>query len=312
MSKLKKHNRIKKIGHQIHRKHYVAPNKLSLDLADWWNRNNHKKDTSSRGVTTFFAKSVLKWPSWYKALRLIENWCFFKTGVQKRKMQYLNIRNETTGMKFIRCIFKKAKSVIICQNPHGRYRRSLRDNNTKEFLFLEGVNPYLSTQHFPITPAPPLRPRAAITLMKRQTVCYVFISCDATLLLVILCVSRTHPDLTYWWVEWKAHGFKTRRIFIYCYSTLCDPIFVRWSYSSVWSSTMICAFYNSGFLVIPLIWKSGLIVLNWMNTSYGRWHLFCVKLYSVLFQIMCDKSPMYIGTSHHTDNRYRLTSNRWI
>ena len=31
---------------------------MSLDLADWWNRNNHKKDTSSRGVTTFFAESV--------------------------------------------------------------------------------------------------------------------------------------------------------------------------------------------------------------------------------------------------------------
>ena len=48
----------KKIGHQIHRKHYIIPNNLSLDLADWWNRNNHKKDTSSRGVTTFFAKIV--------------------------------------------------------------------------------------------------------------------------------------------------------------------------------------------------------------------------------------------------------------
>ena len=59
-SKLTKHNRIKKIGHQIHRKHYITPNNLSSDLADWWNRNNHKKDTSSRGVTTFFAKSV--WP----------------------------------------------------------------------------------------------------------------------------------------------------------------------------------------------------------------------------------------------------------
>ena len=57
LSKLTKHNRIK-IGHQIHRKHYITPNNLSLDLADWWNRNNHKKDTSSRGVTTFFAKSV--------------------------------------------------------------------------------------------------------------------------------------------------------------------------------------------------------------------------------------------------------------
>ena len=58
-SKLTKHNRIKKIGHQIHRKHYITPNNLSLDLADWWNRNNHKRDTSSRGVTTFFAKSVV-------------------------------------------------------------------------------------------------------------------------------------------------------------------------------------------------------------------------------------------------------------
>ena len=48
----------KKIGHQIHRKHYITPNNLSLDLADQWNRNNHKKDTSSRSVTTFFAKSV--------------------------------------------------------------------------------------------------------------------------------------------------------------------------------------------------------------------------------------------------------------
>ena len=57
-SKLTKHNRIKKIWHQIHRKHYITPNNLSVDLADWWNRNNHKKDTSSRGVTTFFAKSV--------------------------------------------------------------------------------------------------------------------------------------------------------------------------------------------------------------------------------------------------------------
>ena len=57
-SKLTKHNKIKKIGNQIHRKHYITPNNLSLDLADWWNRNNHKKDTSSRGVTTFFAKSV--------------------------------------------------------------------------------------------------------------------------------------------------------------------------------------------------------------------------------------------------------------
>ena len=57
-SKLTKHNRIKKIGHQIHRKHDVTPNNLSLDLADWWNRNNHKNDTSSRGVTTFFANSV--------------------------------------------------------------------------------------------------------------------------------------------------------------------------------------------------------------------------------------------------------------
>ena len=47
-----------KIGHQIHRKHYITPNNLSLDLADRWNRNNHKKDTSSRGVTTFFVKSV--------------------------------------------------------------------------------------------------------------------------------------------------------------------------------------------------------------------------------------------------------------
>ena len=56
-SKLTKHNRIKK-GHQTHRKHYITPNNLSLDLADWWNRNNHKKDTSSRGVTTVFAKSV--------------------------------------------------------------------------------------------------------------------------------------------------------------------------------------------------------------------------------------------------------------
>ena len=45
------------IGHQIH---YITPNNLSLDLADWWNRNNHKKNTYSRGVTTFFAKSV-----WY-------------------------------------------------------------------------------------------------------------------------------------------------------------------------------------------------------------------------------------------------------
>ena len=33
----------KNIGHQIHRKHYITPNNLSLDLADWWNRNNHKK-----------------------------------------------------------------------------------------------------------------------------------------------------------------------------------------------------------------------------------------------------------------------------
>ena len=57
-SKLTKHNRIKKIGHQIHIKHYITPNNLSLDLTDWWNINNHKKDTSSRGVTTFFAKSV--------------------------------------------------------------------------------------------------------------------------------------------------------------------------------------------------------------------------------------------------------------
>ena len=70
-SKLTKHNRIKKIGHQIHRKHYITPNNLSLDLADWWNRNNHKKDTSSRGVTTFFAKSVwifktcVVWLWWY-------------------------------------------------------------------------------------------------------------------------------------------------------------------------------------------------------------------------------------------------------
>ena len=58
-SKLTKHNRIKKIGHQIHRKHYIAPNNLSLDLADWWNRNNHKKDTSSRGVTTFFCQECM-------------------------------------------------------------------------------------------------------------------------------------------------------------------------------------------------------------------------------------------------------------
>ena len=58
-SKLTKHNRIKKIGHQIHRKHYITPNNLSLDLADWWNRNNHKKDTSSRGVTTFLPRVYL-------------------------------------------------------------------------------------------------------------------------------------------------------------------------------------------------------------------------------------------------------------
>ena len=49
----------KKIGHQIHRKHYITPNNLSLDLADWWNRNNHKKDASSRGVTTFFHQKGL-------------------------------------------------------------------------------------------------------------------------------------------------------------------------------------------------------------------------------------------------------------
>ena len=49
-----------KIRHQIYRKHYITPNNLSLDLADWWNRNNHKKDKSSRGVTIFFAKSVFK------------------------------------------------------------------------------------------------------------------------------------------------------------------------------------------------------------------------------------------------------------
>ena len=27
----------------MHRKHYVTPNNLSLDLADWWNRNDNKK-----------------------------------------------------------------------------------------------------------------------------------------------------------------------------------------------------------------------------------------------------------------------------
>ena len=72
-SKLTKHNRIK-IGPQIHRKHYITPNNRSLDLADWWNRNNHKKDTSSRGVTTFFAKSVhqnmLRYHAYVDALHL--------------------------------------------------------------------------------------------------------------------------------------------------------------------------------------------------------------------------------------------------
>ena len=40
----------KKIGHQIHWKHYITPNNLFLDLADWWNRNNHKKNTHHLGV----------------------------------------------------------------------------------------------------------------------------------------------------------------------------------------------------------------------------------------------------------------------
>ena len=71
-SKLTKHNRIKTIGHQIHKKHYITPNNLSLDLADWWNRNNHKKDTSSRGVTTFFAKSVYDiYDNWH---RMVLGW----------------------------------------------------------------------------------------------------------------------------------------------------------------------------------------------------------------------------------------------
>ena len=83
-SKLTKHNRIKKIGHQIHRKHYITPNNLSLDLADRWNRNNHKKDTSSRDVTTFFARvyttstvprqkqCLVIWNIWQKFFKLEE------------------------------------------------------------------------------------------------------------------------------------------------------------------------------------------------------------------------------------------------
>ena len=51
-------NRTEKKNMASNRKHYITPNNLSLDLVDWWNRNNHKKDTSSRGVTTFFAKNV--------------------------------------------------------------------------------------------------------------------------------------------------------------------------------------------------------------------------------------------------------------
>ena len=57
--KCRQNNRIKKKGHQIHRKHYITPDNLSLDFADWWNRNNHKKDTSSRGVTTFLPRVYL-------------------------------------------------------------------------------------------------------------------------------------------------------------------------------------------------------------------------------------------------------------
>ena len=57
-SKLTKHNRMK-IERQIHRKHYITPNNLSLYLADWWNRNNHKKRHIIPGCNNLFDKSVL-------------------------------------------------------------------------------------------------------------------------------------------------------------------------------------------------------------------------------------------------------------
>ena len=56
-SKLTKHNRIKKIGHQIHRKHYITPNNLSLDLADWWIRIITKK-THHPGMKQPFSPRV--------------------------------------------------------------------------------------------------------------------------------------------------------------------------------------------------------------------------------------------------------------
>ena len=68
-SKLTKHNRIKKIGHQIHRKHYITPNNLSLDLADWWNRNNHKKRHIIPGCNNLFCKECI----WMNTS--ITNWC---------------------------------------------------------------------------------------------------------------------------------------------------------------------------------------------------------------------------------------------
>ena len=46
----------KMIGHQIHRKHYITPNNQSLDLADWWNRNNHKKRHIIPGCNNLFCQ----------------------------------------------------------------------------------------------------------------------------------------------------------------------------------------------------------------------------------------------------------------
>ena len=58
-SKLTKHHRIKKLGHQIHWKHYITPNNLSLDLADWWNRNNHKKRHIIPGCNNLFCQECI-------------------------------------------------------------------------------------------------------------------------------------------------------------------------------------------------------------------------------------------------------------
>ena len=129
---------------------------------------------------------------------------------------------------------------------------------------------------------------------------HVLIPCNETLLLVILCVSRMHSDLTYWKGEENPDGFKTRCVLFFIaiarfvWSNICQVVLV---FSLIKHHVILVLQFR--ILINSIDLKKCFDCFNMMNTSYGHWHLFGVMIVLSFIPNHVYESNVYRNQSSH-------------